>query len=364
LPQAYTGARLFANRIESGLFNPSVAPRAGARVPFVAAPPGFDSPPAVRNGNAKHAHKMQHSQLYRPCGAASNRDMPSLDELRFQYPRIADDFTIPQNWERYGADEHAVWRTLFERQAAVLPGRACQEFLDGLAKLELSPERIPHFERLSDALHALTGWHVVAVPSLVPDEVFFGHLAARRFPAGRFIRKSDQLDYIEEPDVFHDVFGHVPMLAHPVFADYLQAYGKGGQRALAEFGALKNLARLYWYTVEFGLIAAPEGLRIYGSGIVSSPAESVYAVESPSPNRIGFDLERVMRTEYRIDDFQESYFVVGSFEALIAETYKDFAALYSKLADGPVYKPGDVLPADRVLTRGTRTYKAGSHAAA
>ena len=216
---------------------------------------------------------------------------------------------------------------------------------------------------MSDDLEKLTGWRVVAVPSLVPDEIFFDHLANRRFPAGQFIRRADQLDYIEEPDVFHDVFGHVPMLAHPVFADYMQAYGKGGQRALNEFGALRNLARLYWYTVEFGLIAKPEGLRIYGSGIVSSRAESIYAVESPSPNRIGFDLERVMRTEYRIDDFQESYFVIKSFDELFAETYKDFAALYNKLESGPTYKPGDILPGDHVHHRGTHSYIGGSHAA-
>jgi len=289
--------------------------------------------------------------------------MVSLDDLRRDYPDIAADFTIPQRWECYSARDHAVWRTLFEHLTEVLPGRACREFCDGLAKLDLAPDRIPDFERLSDLLEAQTGWRVVTVPSLVPDDVFFGHLAARRFPAGRFIRRPDQIEYIEEPDVFHDVFGHVPMLAHPMFADYMQAYGKGGQRALAEFGALKNLARLYWYTVEFGLITAPEGLRIYGSGIVSSRAESRYAVESPSPNRIGFDLERVMRTEYRIDDFQDSYFVIDSFEGLLAETYKDFAVLYSKLADGPTYRPGDVLAVDRVLTRGTHTYKAGSHAA-
>ncbi|HUO99480.1 MAG TPA: phenylalanine 4-monooxygenase [Rhizomicrobium sp.] len=289
--------------------------------------------------------------------------MPTLAELKVRHPDIADDFTIPQHWERYGAAEHAIWRTLYQRQAEVLPGRACDEFLDGLEKLKLSGDAIPDFERLSDDLAALTGWRVVAVPSLVPDEIFFDHLANRRFPAGQFIRKPEQLDYIEEPDVFHDVFGHVPMLAHPVFADYMQAYGKGGQRALAEFGALKNLARLYWYTVEFGLIAAQEGLRIYGSGIVSSSAETAYAVESPSPNRIAFDLERVMRTEYRIDDFQESYFVIRSFDQLFAETYKDFAALYARLAQGPAYRPGDIVPGDVVLTRGTHAYRAGSHAA-
>ncbi|HEX2594672.1 MAG TPA: phenylalanine 4-monooxygenase, partial [Rhizomicrobium sp.] len=239
--------------------------------------------------------------------------MQSLDQFRAKHPEIRADFTIDQHWERYSAAEHGVWQTLFGRQSKVLPGRACDEFLDGLTKLQMVPDQIPHLERLSDRLEKLTGWRVVAVPSLVPDEIFFDHLANRRFPAGQFIRKPEELDYLEEPDVFHDVFGHVPMLAHPVFADYMQAYGKGGQRALTEFHALKNLARLYWYTVEFGLIAKPEGLRIYGSGIVSSRAESIYAVENPSPNRIGFDLERVMRTEYRIDDFQETYFVIGSF---------------------------------------------------
>ncbi len=289
--------------------------------------------------------------------------MQTLEQHRTAHPEIRSDFTIDQHWERYTADEHAVWRTLFERQAQILTGRACPEFLEGLKKLSLVSDRIPEFARLSDDLEKLTGWRVVAVPSLVPDEIFFDHLANRRFPAGQFIRARSQLDYLEEPDVFHDVFGHVPMLAHPVFADYMEAYGKGGQRALKEFGALKNLARLYWYTVEFGLVEKPDGLRIYGSGIVSSRAESIYAVENPSPNRIGFDLERVMRTEYRIDDFQESYFVIRSFDDLFAETYKDFAAIYKRLETGPTYKPGDILAADLVHHRGTHTYVGGSHAA-
>jgi len=289
--------------------------------------------------------------------------MPTLDELRTKHPEIRGDFTIDQYWERYGAAEHGIWRTLFERQAQVLPGRACSEFLDGLRHLKLEAERIPDFERLSDDLERITGWRIVAVPSLVPDDIFFDHLAHRRFPAGQFIRTPQQLDYIEEPDVFHDVFGHAPMLSHPVFADYMQAYGKGGQRALAQFGKLKNLARLYWYTVEFGLIAQTDGMRIYGSGIVSSRAESVYAVENPSPNRIGFEIERVMRTDYRIDDFQESYFVISSFEELLAETYQDFAPLYRRLDSGPTHKPGEILATDRLYSRGTRTYVGGSHAA-
>jgi len=306
---------------------------------------------------------MAQAMLYSPGSAFSIPAMPSLEQLRITHPDIRADFTIDQHWERYGAAEHGVWKTLFERQAKVLPGRACDEYLSGLARLKLGAEGIPDLERLSDELQKLTGWRVVSVPGLVPDEVFFDHLANRRFPAGHFIRHADQLDYLEEPDIFHDVFGHVPMLAHPVLADYMQAYGKGGQRALTEFHALKNLARLYWYTVEFGLIAGKDGLRIYGSGIVSSRAETIYAVESPSPNRIGFDLERVMRTEYRIDDFQESYFVIDSFDELFQETYKDFAALYTKLQGGPAYKPGDILPSDRLHHRGTHTYVGGSHAA-
>jgi phenylalanine-4-hydroxylase len=202
----------------------------------------------------------------------------------------------------------------------------------------------------------LTGWQVVAVPGLVPDDVFFDHMANRRFVAGNFIRRPDQLDYLQEPDVFHDVFGHVPMLADPVFADYLAVYGQGGQRALG-LDALKYLGRLYWYTVEFGLIAEPEGLRIYGSGIVSSYAESQFALDDPSPNRIGFDLARVMGTEYRIDDFQQNYFVIPSFDELLRVTVEtDFAPLYEQLKAQPDIPIADILPEDEVITRGTQRY--------
>ncbi len=168
------------------------------------------------------------------------------------------DWTIPQGWDAYGAQDHATWDTLYARQMKLLPGRASDAFLRGLDALKLSESGIPDFEELSDRLEALTGWRVVAVPGLVPDDVFFTHMANRRFVAGNFIRRPDQLDYLQEPDVFHDVFGHVPMLADPVFADYLAAYGRGGLRAL-ELGSLKQLARLYWYTVEFGLVQEPGG---------------------------------------------------------------------------------------------------------
>lgn len=268
----------------------------------------------------------------------------------------APDWTVPQDWSHYTADEHAVWDTLFDRQAKLLPGRASEAYLRGLDVLKLSKPGIPDFAELSERLMGLTGWQVVAVPGLVPDDVFFDHMANRRFVAGNFIRRPDQLDYLQEPDVFHDVFGHVPMLADPVFADYLEAYGRGGQRAL-ELGALKHLARLYWYTVEFGLIAEPEGLRIYGSGIVSSFAESRFALDDPSPNRIAFDLKRVMRTDYRIDDFQQNYFVIPSFDELLRVTVEtDFAPLYAEIMAEPDVPVAEILPDDLVLTHGTQAY--------
>jgi phenylalanine-4-hydroxylase len=266
------------------------------------------------------------------------------------------DWSIPQDWSHYTAEEHATWDTLFARQAKLLPGRASDAYLRGLDVLKLSKPGIPDFEELSERLMKLTGWQVIAVPGLVPDDVFFDHMANRRFVAGNFIRRPDQLDYLQEPDVFHDVFGHVPMLADPVFADYLEAYGKGGQRALG-LDALKYLGRLYWYTVEFGLIAEPEGLRIYGSGIVSSFAESRFALDDPSPNRIAFDLARVMRTEYRIDDFQQNYFVIPSFDELLRLTVEtDFAPLYAELKALPDIAVAEVLPHDEVITRGTQAY--------
>ncbi|MBN8809493.1 MAG: phenylalanine 4-monooxygenase [Sphingomonas sp.] len=279
-------------------------------------------------------------------------------------PEAAPDWTIPQDWAHYTAAEHATWDTLFARQAKLLPGRASEAYLRGLDVLKLSKPGIPDFAELSDRLMKLTGWQVVAVPGLVPDDVFFDHMANRRFVAGNFIRRPDQLDYLQEPDVFHDVFGHVPMLADPVFADYLAAYGRGGQRALG-MDALKYLGRLYWYTVEFGLIQEPEGLRIYGSGIVSSYAESQFALDSDSPNRIGFDLARVMRTEYRIDDFQQNYFVIPSFDELLRLTVEtDFAPLYEALKGQPDIRIAEILPEDMVVTRGTQAYATAKGGAA
>ena len=271
------------------------------------------------------------------------------------------DWTIDQDWGRYTPEQHQVWVTLYERQAALLPGHACDEFLNGLKALDLHGDGIPDFREMNAKLNALTGWTVVAVPGLVPDEVFFDHLANRRFPAGRFIRRPDQLDYLEEPDVFHDVFGHVPMLTDPTFANYMKAYGEGGLRAM-KLGRLHNLARLYWYTVEFGLMQTPEGLRIYGAGILSSRGESEFSLEDPSPNRLGFDLVRVMRTPYRIDDYQQVYFVLPSLQRLLDDTLQDFAPIYDELARLPDIAIDAITAEDQVFTRGTQAY-AKAHAA-
>jgi phenylalanine-4-hydroxylase len=271
-------------------------------------------------------------------------------------PGAAADWTISQDWDAFTADDHAMWDRLFARQSDMLPGRASEAFLRGIDVLRLEKPGIPDYRELNARLMAATGWRVVAVPGLVPDDVFFDHLANRRFPAGNFIRTPEQLDYLQEPDVFHDVFGHVPMLADPVFADYMVAYGEGGLRSL-KFDALKQLARLYWYTVEFGLIREGGALRIYGAGIVSSFAESVFALDSDSPNRIGFDLARVMRTDYRIDDFQQNYFVVDSLGQLLDVTVNtDFAPLYAANAALPPIPIADILPGDAVITRGTQDY--------
>jgi phenylalanine-4-hydroxylase len=283
---------------------------------------------------------------------------PALHVFDAPPPGAAADWTIPQNWEAFSADDHAMWDRLFARQTAMLPGRAADAFLRGMDVLRLEKPGIPDYCELNARLMAATGWQVVAVPGLVPDDVFFDHLANRRFPAGNFIRTPDQLDYLQEPDLFHDVFGHVPMLADPVFADYMVAYGQGGLRSLG-FGALDKLARLYWYTVEFGLIQDNAGLRIYGAGILSSYGESMFALDDPSPNRIAFDLERIMRTGYRIDDYQQNYFVIDSLDTLLRVTVEtDFAPLYARLSGLEDIAIADIVPGDLVLTHGTQHYAA------
>ena len=256
----------------------------------------------------------------------------------------------------YSRDEHTIWDELYARQMALLPGRAASAFLAGTRRLDLGRGGVPQFDRLSAELTALTGWSVVPVPMLIPDHVFFWHLANRRFPAGNFIRSRAQFDYIQEPDVFHDVFGHVPMLADPVYADYMQEYGRAGWKAMRH-NRLKSLGALYWYTVEFGLIQEADGLRVYGAGILSGPAEAVYSLEAQSPNRIMLNVDRVMRTDYVIDDLQPTYFVIESFEQLFHDTVdRDFDRLYRSLSPGFTYANTAVIDIDDVLHRGTQEY--------
>ena len=261
---------------------------------------------------------------------------------------------VSQPWDDYSATDHDVWRQLYERQRALLVGRAADEFLAAQDAMGMTPERIPKFADMDAALREATGWTLVGVEGLLPELDFFDHLANRRFPVTWWIRRPDQVDYIEEPDLFHDLFGHVPLLMNPLFADYMAAYGRGGVKAHG-IGpeALQMLTRLYWYTVEFGLIRQKDGLRIYGSGIVSSKGESIYCLDSNAPNRIAFDLERIMRTRYRIDTYQKTYFVIDSFEQLIDATRPDFAPLYSRLAPRDSIPAGTVLDSDAVFHRGT-----------
>ena len=261
---------------------------------------------------------------------------------------------VEQPWSDYTATDHGVWATLFERQQKILVGRAGDEFLHQQRAMGMTPDRIPKFDELNTVLRRATGWELVGVEGLLPELTFFDHLANRRFPVTWWIRTPEQLDYLAEPDLFHDLFGHVPLLMNPVFADYMQAYGRGGVKAHA-IGpeALVNLTRLYWYTVEFGLIRQPDGLRIYGSGIVSSKGESIHCLESPAPNRIDFDLERIMRTQYRIDTFQKTYFVIDSYEQLMDATRPDFTPIYERLASLPMFPAGSVQDGDEVIQRGT-----------
>lgn len=262
---------------------------------------------------------------------------------------------VEQPWDSYSATDHKVWEQLFARQREVLKGRACDEFIAAQDMLEMTADAIPRFDELNPILTQATGWKLIGVEGLLPEQTFFDHLANRRFPVTWWIRKPDQIDYISEPDLFHDLFGHVPLLMNPVFADYMEAYGRGGLKA-EKIGpeALTNLTRLYWYTVEFGLIRDKGQLRIYGSGIVSSRGESIYSLESAAPNRIGFDLERVMRTQYRIDTYQQTYFVIDDFEQLFEATKPDFAPLYDKLKEQDSIPARDVCDVDDVVQRGTR----------
>ena len=261
---------------------------------------------------------------------------------------------VEQPWDDYSDVDHQVWTDLYRRQREILPGRACREFLEAQDAMGMSESGIPKFSELNAILEPATGWTLVAVEGLLPELEFFQLLADRKFPVSWWIRRPDQLDYIAEPDLFHDLFGHVPLLMNPVFADYMAAYGRGGVKAHGIGSeALSQLTRLYWYTVEFGLINTDEGLRIYGAGIVSSKGESIHCLESDAPNRIGFDLERIMRTQYRIDSYQKTYFVIDSYDQLFDATRPDFTPIYERVAARETVPAGNVLDSDRVFNRGT-----------
>ena len=261
---------------------------------------------------------------------------------------------VEQPWDTYTATDHQVWGELFRRQRELLVGRACSAFIDAQDAMEMSDATIPKFSDLNVLLRESTGWQIIGVEGLLPELDFFDHLANRRFPVTWWIRRPDQMDYLAEPDLFHDLFGHVPLLMNPVFADYMAAYGRGGVKAHGIGSeALVNLTRLYWYTVEFGLIQEVDGLRIYGAGILSSKGESIHCLESAAPNRIGFDLTRIMRTRYRIDSFQKTYFVISDFEQLFDATRPDFIPYYAELAQQGSIPAGSVLANDSVFNHGT-----------
>ncbi len=280
----------------------------------------------------------------------------TVHKLRGDYSRMRADYTVEQEWDRYSQEEHALWRRLYARQAALIPDYACDEFSGTLKSLDFSAA-IPRFDAINAKLSAASDWQLVAVPGLVPDLTFFDHLAHRRFPVTVWLRDPEEFDYIVEPDIFHDFFGHVPMLFNPVFANYMQAYGRGGIKA-HELGAIEMLSRLYWYTVEFGLIDTPRGLRTYGAGILSSGGEISYCLESPDPNRIGFDLLRIMQTHYKIDTFQETYFVIRDFEQLFEATAPDFTPCYAALRGKEPYAPSAILAGDRVYRRRAKPVRA------
>ena len=256
-------------------------------------------------------------------------------ELRGDYSRASADYAVEQNWSGYTGAEHALYRRLFERQAKLVSRYACPEWIDAIARLESAAREIPKFDEVSRQLRAATGWEIVAVPGLIPDDAFFTHLANRLFPVTVWLRQPAEFDYIVEPDVFHDFFGHVPLLFDRVYADHLYEYGKGGLKAM-RLDAVKMLARLYWFTIEFGLMRTAHGVRAYGAGLLSSGGELAYCIDHPQPRRLPFELERIMRTEYQIDRYQDTYFVIESFEHLMRETAPDFTPIYARIRNLPV----------------------------
>lgn len=271
--------------------------------------------------------------------------------------QTVEECIIDQDWKSYTPEDHKTWGLLFDRQTKILKPRACEEYFKGLEILGITGDEVPDFEKMNRNLRRATGWEVVAVPGLIPSKPFFTMLSNRQFPSGNFIRKPHQLDYLEEPDIFHDVFGHVPLLTNPAYADYMNAYGRAGDAAIANKG-VKFLARLNWYTIEFGLIRDKGGdIKIYGAGIVSSFGEARYALDDPSSNWLQFNLERVLRTGYYIDDLQATYFVIDSFEKLFEECIeRPFVPLYEEYRQKPQLSPFEIYDTDKVIRHGSGAY--------
>ena len=266
---------------------------------------------------------------------------------RGDYSRAAANYTCPQNHAAYTAADHDTYRRLYERQSALLPGLASEAFIAALPSLGIK-DHIPRFEEINERLYRATRWEIVAVPGQIPEVPFFTLLANRQFPVTDWIRTPEEFDYIVEPDIFHDLFGHVPLLFNPVMADFIQAYGQGGLKA-AELGACEMLSRLYWYTVEFGLIRESGGVRAYGAGILSSVGELEYSVNSPQPHRLPLQLERTMRTLYKIDTYQQTYFVIDDMPHLLNLADADFAPLYEQLRQLPTIGAKELLPGEQLI---------------
>lgn len=273
--------------------------------------------------------------------------------LRGDYTNMSDNYVVQQHWENYTEEEHALWRKLYHRQAELAPGRACDEFIESLNTFNAA-DGIPNFDVTSEILEKATGWRIVAVPGLIPELDFFTHLANCRFPVTVWLRKPEEFDYIVEPDVFHDYYGHVPLLLNPIFAKHIQEYGKGGLKALRVGGkeAIEQLARLYWYTIEFGLIQSPKGIRAYGAGILSSGGELIYSLQPSASRHIALDVERCMNTLYKIDTYQETYFVIRDFQQLFDDTAPDFTPIYQRLKTLEPYPANTLLDGEVELISG------------
>ncbi len=270
--------------------------------------------------------------------------------LRGDYSRMRPDYTVDQAWSAYSPAEHDLWRRLYARQAALVPKYACAEFIDSIAALDFGAG-IPRFDAVNPKLARATGWQIVAVPGLLPDRVFFEHLANRRFPVTVWIRNPEEFDYIVEPDVFHDFFGHVPAALQPG----VRGLPRGLRQGRAQGGRARGHRDARAPLLVHGGVRAHRdggGLRTYGAGILSSGGELPYCIDSPEPNRIGFDLLRIMRTRYKIDTFQETYFVIRDFRELFEATAPDFTPHYARLAGLEPHAPDAILATDRVVDRG------------